>query len=293
LTGSIRPGDVQDLFSMMQLVTNAQPLGKNITAFRKKFCIKDDYIQGKYYAAAGSDEKVAELISPWVYDVPESEYAAQLPPLHIVRAPVQMPPKAATAYEKMLNEFMYEDIEAQTSGVKVGKLQQITGGFLYNEEKEVTWLHDSKLDALSDLIDDHNAPVLVAYKYRAELTKICERFNCPYIGAGVNQATADELITQWNRGEIPVLAVHPASVGHGLNMQDGSWKIIWYSGTYSHEEHEQLIARLRRRGQSNDCVISIHLIAGEIDEVVLRTALGKGVLQDNFVNYLQERNHVR
>jgi len=286
LTGSIRPQDLQDVFAPMKLVTNDRPLGKNITAFRKSFMIRDPYVTGRYHAIPGMEETVAKKMSKWVYQIPEEDYLDQLPELNIVRVPVVMPKKAVDVYKKMKFEYMAEDVEALSAASMVLKLQQITSGFMYGPDNTVVKVHDAKQEALRELCNETTGNILIAYWFQEDLRLIKQVLGCHHLGSGVNQKKADSIVTEWNAGNIKELAVHPASVGHGLNLQDGGNTIIWFTGVYSFELHEQLIARLRRSGQSSGHVTSMHLIAAEIDDVVLQTALGKGDIQDNFVRFL-------
>jgi len=299
LTGSIRPHHVQDVFAPMKLISNDRPLGKNITAFRNKFCFADPYIKGRYHPLPDAEALVAEAIKPWVYEISDEEYSAQLPELNIVRVPVQMPESARAAYRDMKYTYETGGVEAPTAAVAAMKLLQIASGFLYEttyeadaegevlENRVSHHLHTAKSDALEEIAADSETPFLVAYWFEEDLTYIKRALGCPHIGAGVSHTEAQRLVNLWNAGKLPHLAVHPASVGHGLNMQDGGNTIVWYTGTYSGELMEQLIARLRRSGQTASVVNSLHLIAAEIDDAVLQTALNHQKLQDIFVQYLR------
>lgn len=289
LTGSIRPHHIEDVFAPMKLVTNARPLGKNITQFRRNYCTPDPYIRGRYTEFPGAAQLVAKAIAPWVYEITDAEYSAQLPELNIVRVPVQMPERGMAAYKAMRNGYLAEGVEAMQAATAVGKMQQITGGFLYDTVNDgaVVEIHNAKADVLREIAQDTDDNFLIAYWFEEDLRRIQAALNCPYIGSGVSTTEANKLIAAWNAGKIPHLAVHPASVGHGLNMQDGGHTIVWYTGVYSYDLHEQLIARLRRSGQKHSTITSMHLIAAEIDDAVLATALAHGTLQDIFVEHLR------
>ena len=147
-------------------------------------------------------------------------------------------------------------VDVASGGVLVNKLAQVADGFLYtDDEGGYTWLHDAKVDALEEIIDEQQgAPLLVAYRYQAELARLQEKWPAPHLGAGVSNRAAEAAVHDWNARRLPLLYVHPASAGHGLNLQAGGNTIAWYGHTWSREEHDQLIARLRRQGQPADHV---------------------------------------
>lgn len=164
-----------------------------------------------------------------------------------------------------------------------GKLLQMANGAIYNEEKEVIHIHDRKLDALEDLIEGANGkPVLVAYWYNHDLQRIKQRFS-------VREIKTSQDIKDWNNGEIPVAVIHPASAGHGLNIQFGGSTIIWFGLTWSLELYQQTNARLWRQGQ-NDTVVIHHIIAKDtIDEDVMKALRKKEKIQSALIDSVKAR----
>ncbi|MEG2624544.1 MAG: ATP-dependent helicase, partial [Clostridia bacterium] len=185
--------------------------------------------------------------------------------------------------EDMVVDLKDEEIDAVNAATLSGKLLQMANGAVYNEEKEVIHIHDRKLDALEDLIEGANGkPVLVAYWYNHDLQRIKQRFS-------VREIKTSQDIKDWNNGEIPVAVIHPASAGHGLNIQFGGSTIIWFGLTWSLELYQQTNARLWRQGQ-NDTVVIHHIIAKDtIDEDVMKALRKKEKIQSALIDSVKAR----
>ena len=176
-----------------------------------------------------------------------------------------------------------EEIDAANAAALSGKLLQMANGAIYNEEKSVFLIHDRKLDALEDLIEGANGkPVLVAYWYNHDLERIRERFK-------VREIKTSKDIRDWNNGEIPIAVIHPASAGHGLNLQSGGSTLIWFGLTWSLELYQQTNARLWRQGQKSTVVIH-HIISKDtIDEDVMKALRLKEKTQTDLINAVKAR----
>lgn len=173
---------------------------------------------------------------------------------------------------------------AANAAVLSGKLCQLANGAIYTDAGEMVEIHDRKLDALEDIIESMNGkPLLVAYWYKHDYDRIVKRLNerdIPY-----EKLDSDDSIRKWNRGEIPVALIHPASAGHGLNLQDGGHVLCWYGITWSLELYQQTVARLYRQGQSSGTVIVQHIVTkGTIDEKILKALEGKNTTQAALIN---------
>jgi SNF2 family DNA or RNA helicase len=180
-------------------------------------------------------------------------------------------------------------------GVLVGKLQEIANGFLYNGQpkKGFDLVHEQKLDALDELISSlHGSPLLVAYKFNAEFELLQERFPAPHLGSGINAKQAAETERAWNNSELPLMYVHPASAGHGLNLQYGTCQTIcWYAMTWSLEEYDQLTARIRRRGQTASQIRAHHLVCNDtVDEDLLQAVADKADVESAVQGGIRMRN---
>ena len=201
--------------------------------------------------------------------------------------PVQLPPKVMEKYRQLERDLLLPllngDVVAGSAAVLANKLLQMTGGAVYDEDGGVQEIHNEKLNALEDLIEAANGkPVLVYYAYRHELERIQKRFDCRVL---------DKLkdIEDWNEGQVPVMLAHPASAGHGLNLQNGGSTIIWFGLPWSLELYQQANARIHRQGQKKTVVVH-HLVAkGTIDEDVMQVLKNKEAGQEALLNAVKAR----
>ena len=211
----------------------------------------------------------------------------KLPECVINEVPVYLSEKERSVYdtfrEDMVVKLKNVEIDALNAAVLSGKLLQMANGAVYGEDNCVQYLHDRKLDALEDLIEGSNGkPVLVAYWYQHDLDRIKERLNKLHIPFAEMKASG--IIERWNSGELPVALIHPASAGHGLNLQAGGSTLIWFGLTWSLELYQQTNARLWRQGQE-DTVVLHHIIAkGTIDEDVMKALKRKEKTQSALIN---------
>ena len=175
------------------------------------------------------------------------------------------------------------EITAANAAVLSGKLLQMSNGAIYSDDESVYSIHDRKLDALEDIIEAANGrSVLIAYWFQHDLDRIEKRLSDKKIG--FEKLDSDGSITRWNRGEIPVALIHPASAGHGLNLQDGGNFLVWFGLTWSLELYQQTVARLWRQGQQSGTVVVQHIItAGTIDEDVMDALEHKEVTQSRLI----------
>ena len=200
---------------------------------------------------------------------------------------VKLSEKEWSVYDELRQEMVVsledEEIDAANAATLSGKLLQMANGAIYNEEKEVFHIHDCKLDALEDLIEGANGkPVLVAYWYNHDLERIRERFK-------VREIKTSKDIRDWNNGDIPIAVIHPASAGHGLNLQSGGSTLIWFGLTWSLELYQQTNARLWRQGQKSMVVIH-HIISKDtIDEDVMKALRIKEKTQTDLIDAVKAR----
>ena len=215
----------------------------------------------------------------------------KLPECVINEVPVYMDEKEKEVYDKFRDEMVAQikgkEIDAVNAAALSGKLLQMANGAVYDEDKNSLPIHDRKLDALEDLIEGANGkPVLIAYWYRHDAERIRKRF-------AVREIRASEDIEDWNAGKIPAAIIHPASAGHGLNLQAGGSTLIWFGLTWSLELYQQTNARLHRQGQK-DTVVIHHIIAkGTIDEQVMKALRNKEKTQDALIDAVKANLGVR
>ena len=205
----------------------------------------------------------------------------------INEVPVVLSEKERSIYEKMRDEMVIsleeEEIDAVNAAALSGKLLQMANGAVYTEDKEIVNIHDRKLDALEDLIEGANGkPILIAYWYNHDLQRIKERFK-------VREIKTSQDIKDWNDSEIPVAVIHPASAGHGLNLQSGGSTLVWFGLTWSLELYQQTNARLHRQGQTETVIIH-HIIAKDtIDEDVMKALRRKEKTQSDLIDAVKAR----
>jgi SNF2 family DNA or RNA helicase len=289
LTGTPSSNGLMDLWAEFRILDMGQRLGRYITHYRNNFFVPDKRNQQmifSYKPRAGAEDAIYRLISDITISMKSADFL-KMPECIINEVPVALSEKEWSVYqalkEDMVVDLKDEEIDAVNAAVLSGKLLQMANGAVYNEEKDIIHIHDRKLDALEDLIEGANGkPVLVAYWYNHDLQRIKERFS-------VREIKTSQDIKDWNNGDIPVAVIHPASAGHGLNIQFGGSMIIWFGLTWSLELYQQTNARLWRQGQKSTVVIH-HIIAKDtIDEDVMKALRKKEKIQSALIDSVKAR----
>lgn len=293
LTATPAPNSLMDLWSEMFLLDMGQRLGRFIGGFRDRFFVPDKRnreIVYSYKPREGAKEIIYALISDICISM-EAKDHLEMPELVMNRVPVTMSRQERALYDRLRSDMVVEiggeELDAVNAAALSNKLQQMANGAVYGDDRKVVVLHDRKLDALEDLIEAANGkPLLVAYWFRHEHDRIHERFSCRDIDSA-------EDIRAWCSGEIPVGLIHPASAGHGLNLQAGGSTLVWFSLTWSLELYEQLNDRLWRQGQEHTVVIHHIITEGTIDEDIMealtRKDVGQSALRDAVKARLEDR----
>lgn len=293
LTGTPSSNGLMDLWAQFRILDFGKRLGRYITHYRNAFFLPDKR-NGEsifiYKPATGAEEQIYKRISDITISMKSCDYLT-LPECVMNEVPVFMNVKeiqiCETFRKDMVAKIKDEEIDAANAAVLSGKLLQMANGCIYDEEKRAWQIHDRKLDALEDLIESANGKqVLVAYWFQHDLTRIKARFS-------VREIKTSKDIADWNEGKIPVAVIHPASAGHGLNLQEGGSTLIWFGLTWSLELYQQCNARLHRQGQT-DTVVIHHIIAkGTIDEDVMATLARKERVQNALINAVKAKLEVR
>lgn len=284
LTGTPAPNGLLDLWAQYRLLDQGKRLGRFITHYRDKFFVPDQRNQYQVFSwkpREGAEDEIYGLIGDMTMSMKTVDHL-QLPPVTSTRVTVSMSGRERTVYEQLKHDMVVslggEVIDASNAATLSGKLLQLASGAIYTPDHDVVRVHDRKLDALEDLIEQANGqPLLVAYWYKHDAERIRER-----IPSAVDLKTSGDM-SAWNEGRIPVALIHPASAGHGLNLQSGGHLLIWFSLTWSLELYEQTNARLYRQGQQMPVSIMHIVTAGTVDEAVLRALDGKHVTQDGLI----------
>ena len=288
LTGT--PGNPMDLWAEIGILDMGQRLGRFIGAYRERFFVPDKRngeIIYSYKPRAGAEEQIYELISDISISMKAVDFL-NMPECIYNQVKVQMSDTEKSLYERMEADMILQfgegkDIDAVNAAALNNKLQQMANGAVYNESGEVQRIHDRKLDALEDLIEAANGkPLLVAYWFKHDRDRIMARFK-------VRDIDSAKDIEDWNAGKIPVALIHPASAGHGLNLQEGGCAIVWFSQIWSLELYQQLNARLWRQGQKHTVVIEHLVTEGTVDEDILRAIEKKDNTQEAMINAVKAR----
>jgi SNF2 family DNA or RNA helicase len=289
LTGTPAPNGLIDLWSQVYLLDSGRRLGKTLTSYQERYFLPDKRnrrVVFTYKLKDGAEGAIYEKLSDICISMKSGDHL-NIPERvdNIVR--VKLPPKARKQYRQLEKDLILplleSDVVAGSAAVLTNKLLQMSGGAVYDEEGETQLVHSEKLNALEDLIEAANGkPVLVYYGYRHELERIQKQFDCRAL-----EQPKD--IEDWNRGEVPVMLAHPASTGHGLNLQDGGSAIIWFGLPWSLELYIQANARIHRQGQKNPVVVH-HLVAeGTVDEDVMRVLENKEAGQEALLQAVKAR----
>jgi len=284
LTGTPSSNGLMDLWAEFRILDLGQRLGRYISHYRNTYFKPDKrnaQIIFSYKPLPGAEEEIYKQISDITISMKSTDYL-KMPEYVSNEVFVTLSDKEWKVYsdfkEDMVANLGDEDIDAVNAAVLSGKLLQMANGAVYDSENKAHVIHDKKLDALEDLIEGANGkPVLVAYWYKHDLERIKDRFP-------VRQIQSSKDIEDWNNSKIPIAVIHPASAGHGLNLQSGGSTLIWFGLTWSLELYQQTNARLYRQGQS-DTVIVHHIITkNTIDEDVLLALTKKEKTQDALID---------
>lgn len=292
LTGTPAPNGLIDLWAQMYLVDGGVRLGKTITDYRANYFrpgAQNGGIIYEYKPLPTTENVLSEKIADITLSMKALDFL-DMPELTYINNYVELSPKVKKQYDKfeedqVLQLMQEEEITALSAAALSNKLLQFAGGAIYDADRQVHGVHNEKLETLVEMIEAANgSPVLVAYNFQHEKDRI--------LGA-LKDYRAEALegvdsVRRWNNGEIPVLVTHPASAGHGLNMQKGGNRIIWFGVTWSLELYQQFNARLWRQGQRNGVFVH-HIVArGTIDEKVIAALSGKAATQDRLMSAVKD-----
>lgn len=289
LTGTPSSNGLMDLWAEFRLLDMGERLGRYITYYRQNFFVPDKRNQQmifSYKPKDGAEKKIYSLISDITISMKSKDFL-KMPECVMNEVVVSLSDKEQKLYDSlkqdMVLSFEENEIDAINAATLSNKLLQMSNGAVYNDDKESIHIHDRKLDALEDLIEGANGkPVLVAYWFKHDLERIKDRFD-------VREIKSAKDISDWNKGKIPVALIHPASAGHGLNLQAGGSTLIWFGLTWSLELYQQTNARLYRQGQDSTVVIHHILTKGTIDEDVMKALKAKEKIQDALIDSVKAR----
>jgi SNF2 family DNA or RNA helicase len=315
LTGTPSPNGMMDLWSQIYLLDQGERLGRNITKFRNRYFTQDNYVKFKYNLIKGADKEILEKIKDVCLSI---EIPGKIQPIYLNRY-VELPDKIMKSYKELEKEYilsilniktviafyllvafkccnlpmykilhaMNKDILALSGGALYNKLRQVCNGAVYDEGNSYHEIHSEKIKELKNIIEDNPCEnFLIAYNYKHDLERLLKAFPKQAIHLDKDPKTIDN----WNKGKIKILIAHPASAGHGLNLQFGGSTIIWFGLDANLEYYLQFNARLTRTGQKKTVKI-IHLIIENcIDEDILNTSLKeKDISQNKVISYFKNK----
>lgn len=291
LTGTPSPNGLMDLWAQIYLIDNGERLGRTMSNFKMRFFSPSGYMGYEYTLNKGAGDIIKALISDICITMSAEDYL-ELPPRVDVVEKIILPKIARDQYKEIEKSFVLSlgddaNIEAMSAAALAMKLLQISNGAVYDEDKVTHTLHDEKLKAMRDIIDDNPAEnFLVAYNFKSDLARIKKAFPDAVVLSKSGEELAD-----WNAGKIKMLLAHPASAGHGLNAQHGGSTVIWFGLNWSLELYQQFNARLHRQGQTRPVTV-VHLVAeGCIDERVMGALSAKAQTQGELLEYLKQAYH--
>ena len=290
LTGTPSPNGYMDLFAEYRVLDLGERLGRFISHYREQYFVPDRWGNGQVFSWKlwpGAAEEIFRKIGDITVSIKSVDHL-KMPECVLNNVPVHMDERETAQYEtlkedlflRVLNRDGVKEIDAKNASVLCNKLSQMANGAVYTDDGKVAHIHDRKLDALEDLIEAANGnPLLVAYWYQHDIDRIRQRF------PEVRVLKSSEDIRDWNAGKILVAAIHPASAGHGLNLQAGGSTLVWFGLTWSLELYQQTNARLWRQGQQAETVVIHHLVTeGTIDERILTALKKKDRSQESLID---------
>lgn len=285
LTGTPSSNGLMDLFAEFKVLDMGERLGRFISQYRLNY-FKPDRVNGpivySYRLLPGAEDRIYDKISDITISMKGTDYL-EMPELISTEYKVYLDEAEQQKYQELKDELVLQlpdkEITASNAAALSGKLSQMANGAIYDEDHEVIAFHERKLDALEDLIEAANGkPILVAYWFKHDLTRITERLS--RLGVNYQRLDTDASIRAWNEQRLQVGLIHPASAGHGLNLQSGGNVIVWFGLTWSLELYQQTVARLWRQGQTSGMVSVIHIVTeGTVDQRILRALEAKDNMQ--------------
>ncbi len=290
LTGTPAPNGLLDLWAQIFLLDQGQRLEKYITHYRTKY-FEQNYNGFGYTAKPGAEESIHQRISDICISMKAEDYL-DLPDCVTNVIPVVLDDKAQALYKRMEKDLLLEledtEITATSAATLTGKLLQLCNGALYDEERKVHEIHDSKIEAFMELIEQLNGKsALVFYNFQHDLSRIHKALEKSSLRIRELRTPEDQL--DWNAGQVDILLAHPASAAYGLNLQDGGNHVVWFGLNWSLELYQQANGRLHRQGQKQKVILHHLVVQGGVDEDVMAALEDKASTQDRLLTALKAR----
>lgn len=289
LTGTPSSNGLEDLYAEFKLLDYGERLGRFLGQFRNAFfrpAVMNGPVVYKYAPLPGAEEEIYKRISDITISMDSMDYL-DMPELIESNYNVTLSDEELDRYKELKKELVLTlpegDVTASNAAALAGKLTQLANGAIYSDDGEIISIHDAKLCALEDIYESSQGhPFLLAYWFRHDLVRIKERLD--KLGAKYQIINTDQSIKDWNAGKIEVGLIHPASCGHGINLQKGGSHIVFFGQTWSLELYQQTVARLWRQGQKSKTVVVQHIVAKDtVDERILKALSEKDVTQSALI----------
>lgn len=291
MTGTPAPNSEADLWGQMTMVDGGKRLGPSFSNFQKTYFKPTDFRKYKWVLKDGAGERIYKRISDVTLTLRTSDWL-DLPDTVVNDIEVDLGSALMSQYRQFEDELVTQIrdkvITAPNAAALITKLMQFTSGATYDEEKLVHEIHDKKVRALVETVRKIDGPTLIGYAYQHEVDRLRKALpKAEFFSDYKNKAAQVQMLARWNAGKIPQLVAHPASMAHGLNMQDGGCNLVWYSQTYSREKSEQMLGRLFRRGQRNEVNLWRLMCPGTVDYAVALALENKAASENTLLTALQ------
>lgn len=292
LTGTPASNGLMDLFAEFKLLDMGERLGRLIGQYRNAYFQPDKrngMVVYSYKPLPDAEQRIYDKISDITISMKATDHL-KMPELISAEYMVQLSENEKEKYDRLKKDLIFStednEVTAANAASLSNKLSQMANGAVYSDDGETVHIHDRKLDALEDIIESMNGrPLLVSYWFKHDLERIKKRFE-------IREIKSSEDISDWNSGKIPVALIHPASAGHGLNLQSGGSTLVWFGLTWSLELYQQTNARLWRQGQTADTVVIQHIIAkSTIDEQIMKALKTKDTTQAALITAVKAEVH--
>lgn len=296
LTGTPTPNTMMELWPQMYFLDGGQRLGRTKIMFRDRYFYKHDYMGYDWRLRRGADKLINERVQDVCMRLDAKDWL-DMP--EVLRNPiaVELPDEIMQQYtrfeDQMFMELLTSTVEAISAASLSQRCHQFANGAMYSTDRETdvrTWepIHDAKLETLETVVDEAGGNVIIAYQYKHDLERLRQLYPHASVLAGAGTAETKQIIEDWNAGKIRVLLLHPASAGHGLNLQHGGHTIVFFSLTWSLEQHDQLIARLHRSGQTERVVVHYLIAKDTVDDLIYAALQNKARSQQELLDALRE-----
>ncbi len=299
LTGTPTSNGLKDLWAEIGILDGGARLGRYVGRFRDAYfkvgsMNPNTGVVFTYVLRPGAEQQIYDRISDITISMKTLDYL-EMPECVYVEHMVEMSDAERKLYDQLCKDMIIPleggDIDAKNAAALSNKLLQMSNGAVYDENKEARYIHNRKLEMLEDLIESANGqPVLIAFWFKHDRTRIIHHLaKAGYGGSQVRDLKSSEDIKDWNEGRIPIALIHPASAGHGLNIQEGGHILIWFGLTWSLELYQQTNARLWRQGQKDTVTIHHIITKDTVDEDVLAALASKDVTQEKLIAAVKAR----